>query len=53
MRWSEVDLARATAWVRANEAKGRDAIGAPLGDEAMAVLNAEKGKPPTTPCAAP
>ena len=46
LRWSEVDLARTTAWVHADEAKAREAIGVPLNEEAMAVLNEEKGKHP-------
>ena len=46
LKWPEVDLARRTAWVHADEAKGREAIGVPLNDEAMAVLNEEKGKHP-------
>ncbi len=44
LRWSQVDLARSTAWVHADEAKGGAAIGVPLNDEAMAVLQEEKGK---------
>ena len=46
LRWSEVDLPRSTAWVHADEAKAREAIGVPLHEEAMAVLNEEKGKHP-------
>jgi integrase len=46
LRWSEIDLARNTAWVHADEAKGGEAIGVPLNDDAMAVLNEEKGKHP-------
>jgi integrase len=46
LQWPDVDLARCTAWVHADEAKGREAIGVPLNDEAMAVLNEEKGKHP-------
>lgn len=30
---------RSAAWVHADEAKGREAIGVPLNNEAMAVLN--------------
>ena len=44
LRWSEVDLERRTAWVHADEAKGREAIGVPLNDDAMAVLREEQGK---------
>ena len=46
LQWSEVDLERRTAWVHADEAKGGEAIGVPLNDEAMAVLHEEKGKHP-------
>ena len=38
-------MERRTAWVHADEVKGGDAIGVPLNDEAMAVLD-EKGKHP-------
>ena len=41
-----VDLGRRTAWVHGDEAKGGEAIGVPLNDDAMAVLNEEKGKHP-------
>jgi integrase len=40
------DLDRRTAWVHADEAKGGQAIGVPLNDEAMAVLRNEIGKHP-------
>jgi integrase len=46
LKWSDVDMNRRTAWVHADEAKGGDAIGVPLNDGAMAVLNEEKGKHP-------
>ena len=46
LKWSDVDMNRRTAWVHADEAKGGEAIGVPLNDEAMAVLNEEKGKHP-------
>lgn len=41
-----VDLARRTVWVHADEAKGCEAIGVSLNDEALAVLHAEMGKHP-------
>jgi len=44
LRWSDVDLDRRTAWVHADEAKGREAIGVPLNEEAIAVLREEFGK---------
>ena len=37
----DVDLARRKAWVHADEATGGEAIGVPLNDEAMAVLQEE------------
>jgi integrase len=46
LQWSAVDLGRRTAWVHGDEAKGGEAIGVPLNDDAMAVLNEEKGKHP-------
>ena len=46
LKWSDVDMDRRTAWVHADEAKGGEAIGVPLNDEAMAVLREEKGKHP-------
>ena len=36
LQWSAVDLARRTAWVHADEAKGGEAIGVPLNDDAIA-----------------
>jgi integrase len=47
LKWSQVDLERRTAWIHADEAKGREAIGVPLNDEAMAVLRDEQGKHPS------
>jgi integrase len=46
LKWSEVDMDRRTAWVHADEAKGGEAIGVPLNDEAVAVLREELGKHP-------
>lgn len=46
LQWSAVDLGRRTAWVHGDEAKGGEAIGVPLNDDAMAVLSEEKGKHP-------
>lgn len=46
LQWSQVDLERRTAWIHADEAKGREAIGVPLNDEAMVVLREERGKHP-------
>lgn len=38
MEWSRIDMKRATAYVPANEAKGREAITVPLNADALAVL---------------
>ena len=46
LKWPDVDMDRRTAWVHADEAKGGEAIGVPLNDDAMAVLSEEKGKHP-------
>jgi integrase len=46
LKWSDVDMERRTAWVHADEAKGGEAIGVPLNDEAVAVLREELGKHP-------
>jgi len=42
LQWPDVDLGRRTAWVHADEAKGDEAIGVPLNDEAMSVLRDEQ-----------
>ncbi len=44
LKWPDVDMERRTAWVHADEAKGGEAIGVPLNDEAVAVLREELGK---------
>jgi integrase len=46
LKWSDVDMDRRTAWVHADDAKGGEAIGVPLNDEAVAVLREELGKHP-------
>ena len=46
LKWLDVDIERRTAWVHADEAKGGEAIGVPLNDEAVAVLREELGKHP-------
>ena len=46
LKWPDVDIERRTAWVHADEAKGGEAIGVPLNDEAVAVLREELGKHP-------
>lgn len=39
--WPDVDLERRTAWVHADQPKGGEAIGVPLNEYAMSVLNEE------------
>lgn len=43
LRWSQVDLGRAVAYVEAAEVKQRQPIGIPLPPDAMAVLRARRG----------
>jgi integrase len=40
LTWEQVDLARRLAWVHPDQAKGRKAIGVPLNDTALAILQA-------------
>jgi integrase len=44
LEWSQVDLKRRVAWVHADQAKSRKAIGIPLSDEAMKVLRRQIGQ---------
>jgi integrase len=44
MEWNRIDTKRGTAYVPANEAKGRKAITLPLNADALAVLERWKGK---------
>jgi len=44
LKWPDGDKERHTAWVHADEAKGGEAIGVRLNDEAMVVLQEERGK---------
>lgn len=43
LEWAHVDLRRRVAWVHADQAKGREAIGVPLNDAACAVLRERQG----------
>lgn len=43
LEWSQVDLRRRVAWIYADQAKGRENIGVPLNDDAIAVLGERKG----------
>jgi integrase len=47
LEWSQVDLARRTAWIHPDQAKARKAIAVPLSATAVAVLRAQVGKHPT------
>ena len=44
LEWSQVDLARRTAWVHPDQAKARKAIAVPLSATAVAVIRAQSGK---------
>lgn len=44
LEWARVDLERRMAWVPPDQAKAGVAIAVPLNDEAIAVLEAERGK---------
>lgn len=42
LEWSQVDLARKTAWVLGEKTKNRKALAVPLTDKAVAILQAQK-----------
>ena len=44
LRWDQVDMRRRVAWWHADEMKGRQPHGAPLNDDAMAVLAERRGE---------
>lgn len=44
LEWSQVDLRRKTAWIHADQAKGRVGIGVPLSDAACALLRKRRGE---------
>lgn len=44
LKWADVDLERAHAWIHPDEAKGRTAIAVPLNDDAFDVLKECMGK---------
>ncbi len=46
LRWNQTDLERAMAWIHADQAKGREPIGVPLDDEALAILRRQRRKHP-------
>jgi len=44
LEWSQIDMQKKTAWIHADQAKARKAIGVPLNDDAVAVLRGQLGK---------
>ena len=46
LEWSQVDLARKTAWVRGDETKNGKALAVPLSDKAAEILEARRGEHP-------
>jgi len=44
LQWSQVDLARRTAWIHADQAKARKAIAVPLSGAAVIVLREQLGR---------
>jgi len=46
LRWSQVDLSRACAWIYHDEAKGKRAIAVPLNEDALGVIRRQQGKHP-------
>lgn len=47
LAWREVDMRRRVAWIHPDEAKARKPISVPLNDEAMVVLEGQRGISPT------
>lgn len=47
LRWEQVNLPARKAWIEAQRAKGKKAIGVPLNDSAVAILRAQLGQHPT------
>jgi len=44
LEWSQIDMLRKVAWIHADQAKARKAIGVPLNDDAITVLRSQIGK---------
>ncbi len=44
LEWSQIDLDRCVAWIHPDQAKAKKAISVPLNEEAMQVLEQQKGK---------
>ena len=47
LEWSQVDLDRRLAWIHADQAKGKRAIGVPLNNDAVLVLRRCQGRHPS------
>jgi len=47
LRWDQIDMTRAVAWIHADQAKGGKAIPVPLNSEALAVVREQIGRNPT------
>ena len=44
LEWSQIDLGRRVAWIHPDQAKAKKAIGVPLSEEAIGVINRQIGK---------
>ena len=44
LEWSQIDMQRKVAWVHADQAKGKKAIGIPLNEEAVRIVKMQIGK---------
>lgn len=43
LRWNQIDMARKTAWIHPDEAKGKTAIGVPLNNRAVEIIRGRIG----------
>ena len=46
LRWDQIDMSRAIAWIHVDESKSRKAIAVPLNSDALQILMSQKGKHP-------
>lgn len=44
LEWGQIDMERRVAWIHPDQAKAEKAIGVPLNDDALAILEAQLGK---------
>jgi len=44
LQWSQIDMLRRRAWIHADQAKAEKAIGVPLNDEALAIIQLQVGR---------